>query len=49
MNEQQLEEMFLQWWASSYPNAKPGPHSVFTHVAFTAWLLRGEAIPKIDD
>jgi hypothetical protein len=28
------EELFLQWWKESFPNAKPAPHAVMTHVAF---------------
>ena len=32
------EELFLQWWAESYPHAKPAPHTVTTHVAFAEYL-----------
>jgi len=34
-----LDEMFLQWWAESYPNAKPATHTVATHVAFAQHVL----------
>lgn len=34
-----LDELFLQWWAESYPHAKPATHTVFTHVAFAQHVL----------
>jgi hypothetical protein len=34
-----LDEMFLQWWAESYPTAKPATHTVATHVAFAQHVL----------
>lgn len=32
------EELFLKWWAESYPSVKPAPHTVFTHVAFADYI-----------
>ncbi len=34
----QIDEMFLKWWAESYPHAKPSPHAVLTHVAFAEYV-----------
>jgi len=32
------DELFLAWWAESYPSVKPAPHTVFTHVAFADYI-----------
>lgn len=32
------EQLFLQWWAESYPNAKAAPHTVMSHVAFAEYV-----------
>lgn len=32
------EELFLEWWAESYPYAKPATHTITTHVAFAEYL-----------
>ena len=32
------EELFLQWWKESYPNAKPPSHTVLTHVSFAEYF-----------
>ena len=34
------EQLFMQWWAESYPNAKPAPHTITTHVAFAEYIDR---------
>lgn len=32
------EDLFKKWWSESYPNAKPAPHTIFTHVAFAEYV-----------
>lgn len=32
------EQLFLQWWSDSYPNAKAAPHTVMSHVAFAEYV-----------
>jgi hypothetical protein len=32
------EQLFLQWWAESYPNTKAAPHTVMSHVAFAEYV-----------
>lgn len=32
------EQLFMKWWGESYPNAKPAPHTVTTHVAFAEYI-----------
>lgn len=32
------EQLFLKWWAESYPNAKAAPHTVMSHVAFAEYV-----------
>ena len=38
MTTPDIETLFRQWWALSYPTP-PGVHAVSTHVGFGAWLL----------
>ena len=35
----ELEEMFTQWWAESYPHAPAGAHAIRTHAAFALHVL----------
>lgn len=39
MTEEDLREMFLEWFSESYPNVKPATHSVMSHVAFAQHVL----------
>lgn len=39
MTEEDLREMFLEWFSASYPNVKPATHSVMSHVAFAQHVL----------
>jgi hypothetical protein len=38
MPDHEIEALFRQWWASSYPTP-PGPHALMTHTAFGRHLL----------
>lgn len=42
-----LEQMFLEWWAQSYPTP-PGVHARNTHVGFGAWLVEQLQTKKSD-
>ncbi len=39
MTEQELTDLFYEWFVGSYPNAKPGNHTVMSHVAFAAHVI----------
>jgi hypothetical protein len=39
MDEETLKQMFIEWFADSYPNAKPATHSVMSHVAFAQYVI----------
>lgn len=39
MTDATIQELFLEWWASSY-GRPPGSHAVMTHVAFAEHLLQ---------
>ena len=40
MTASDIETLFRQWWALSYPSpTPPGVHAVSTHVGFGTWLL----------
>ena len=32
------EQLFMEWWSQSYPNVKPAPHTITTHVAFAEYI-----------
>lgn len=40
----ELEELFIKWWAESYPMAPPGPHAIRTHAAFALFVLNLESM-----
>ena len=42
MTTPDIETLFRQWWAMSYPTP-PGVHAVSTHTSFGAWLLEQRA------
>jgi hypothetical protein len=37
-NDAELEQMFRQWWADSYPTP-PGNHVLMTHLGWGRFLL----------
>lgn len=39
MTDEQLNDLFTEFWAESYPNAKPGVHAISTHIAFAKQVL----------
>lgn len=39
MTEEQIKDLFLEFWRESYPNSPPGVHAIRTHVGFGLRLL----------
>lgn len=39
MTDEQLNDLFIEFWADSYPHVKPGVHAISTHVAFARQVL----------
>lgn len=39
MTDEQLNDLFTEFWAESYPHAKPGVHAISTHIAFAREVL----------
>lgn len=39
MTDEELTQAFLDYWAQSYPMAKPIQHAINTHVGFGRYLL----------
>lgn len=39
MTEEQIKDLFLEFWRDSYPSSPPGVHAINTHVGFGAYLL----------
>jgi len=46
-NYEELEDLFKQWWADSYPMIHPGPHSIRTHAAFALYVLNLESMQNL--
>lgn len=46
MSDEQLNDLFLEFWAESYPNAKPGVHAISTHIAFAKQVLEVYALTQ---
>jgi hypothetical protein len=52
MSADQIKDIFLKWFAESYPSVKPGNHSIISHVAFAEHvlgLLGGETVSNNED
>lgn len=50
MTDEQLNDLFAEFWAESYPNAKPGIHAITTHIAFAKQVLEvAELTKEIED
>lgn len=39
MTDEQLNDLFTEFWAESYPHVKPGVHAISTHLAFARQVL----------
>lgn len=39
MTDEQLNDLFIEFWADSYPHVKPGAHAISTHIAFAREVL----------
>jgi hypothetical protein len=39
MTDEQLNDLFIEFWAESYPHVKPGVHAISTHIAFAREVL----------
>lgn len=39
MTDEELTQKFLEYWAESYPMARPIQHAINTHVGFGRYLL----------
>lgn len=39
MTDEQLNDLFIEFWAESYPHVKPGVHAISTHIAFARQVL----------
>lgn len=39
MTQEQLKELFLEYWRDSYPSAPPGVHAINSHVGFGIYVL----------
>lgn len=39
MTEDQIKDLFLEFWRDSYPASPPGVHAISTHTGFGAFLL----------
>lgn len=39
MNDDDIRDLFLDFWRDSYPSSPPGVHAINTHVGFGAYLL----------
>lgn len=39
MTEDQIKDLFLEYWRDSYPASPPGVHAINTHVGFGLYLL----------
>lgn len=46
-NYEELEKLFAQWWADSYPMVHPGPHTIRTHAAFAQYVLNLETLQNL--
>lgn len=46
MTDEQLNDLFTEFWAESYPNAKPGVHAISTHIAFAKQVLEVYALTQ---
>lgn len=50
MNEEEIKELFLEYWRDSYPNSPPGVHAINTHTGFGAFLVdyleQGNGLPR---
>jgi uncharacterized protein (DUF427 family) len=46
MTDEQLNDLFTEFWAESYPNAKPGIHAITTHIAFAKQVLEVYALTQ---
>lgn len=52
MSSEQIKDIFLKWFAESYPSVKPGNHSIVSHVAFAEHVigfLRGGNAASIEE
>ncbi len=50
MTDEQLNDLFTEFWAESYPHAKPGIHAITTHIAFAKQVLEVYELAKeLDD
>ena len=46
--QEQLEQRFRDWWAQSYPFAKPAHHAVTAAAAFALQVLQEQQEGKAD-
>jgi hypothetical protein len=40
MDREQLTDLFYEWFTDSFPRVKPSNHTVESHVAFAAEVLK---------
>lgn len=46
-NYEEIEQLFIKWWAENYPMTHPGPHAIRTHAAFALFLLNLESTQSL--
>lgn len=46
MTDEQLNDLFTEFWAESYPHVKPGIHAITTHIAFAKQVLEVYALTQ---
>ena len=49
MTDQQLEQLFDEWWRDSYPMAPVNKQSRASHIAFGRWVLEVSPPPMEDE
>jgi hypothetical protein len=49
MTDEQLNDLFTEFWTESYPNVKPGVHAISTHLAFARQVLDVYKLMQVSD
>lgn len=47
MTDEDIKDLFLEYWRDSYPSSPPGVHAINTHVGFGSCLL--EHLRRMED